>query len=150
CGRPRFWLPRTESEVASLAYMPSQFSECAELYSRADWGICDASMPVEMRGYDLRRDPVLQRPVWEGCLPLKGSQHLGCRNHLPHMPLRVVGHVDQRAANRGRELLAAHMANDVEVGRGQHLDALRGVDEREFNIGQQHAQRLVSLLFRLQ
>jgi hypothetical protein len=53
-------------------------------------------------------------------LPSQRLQHFGRRHHLAHMPLRMIGHVDERAANRGRQLLAAYPAKRVEIGRRQY------------------------------
>lgn len=47
-----------------------------------------------------------------------GLQHFGSRNHLADMPLRMVGNMDERAADAGRQLLAAHATEDVEVCAG--------------------------------
>ena len=56
------------------------------------------------------------------------------------MALRVVGHVDHRAADRRGQLLAAHEARRVEIGRRQHANALGGVGEGDFDFGEQLGQ----------
>jgi hypothetical protein len=63
------------------------------------------------------------------------------------MPLGVIGHVDQRAADRCRQLLASHAPRDVEVGCRQDAHTLCRVGEGGIDLGdlgQEFGQRLFS------
>jgi hypothetical protein len=53
---------------------------------------------------------IVERVKYWVKLAAKRLQNLGRSDHLPYMPLCVVGNVDQRAANAGGQLLAAHTA----------------------------------------
>ena len=52
-------------------------------------------------------------------------EHFGCCNHLPSMALGVVGYVNERAANRGWQLFAAHATRGVEIGCRENAHSVR-------------------------
>ena len=61
-----------------------------------------------------------------GNLPQR-HQHLGRSNHLPHMPLRMIRHMNQRPAQASRQLPATNPANRLKVGSSQHPHPLRRI-----------------------
>ena len=56
-------------------------------------------------------------------------QYLGGCDDLPYVPLRMVGDMNQRAADGGGQLLAAHTAKDIEIRCRQYSNAPGGIAE---------------------
>src|SRR5579871_4578328 len=63
------------------------------------------------------------------------------------MALGVVRYMNQRAANAGRQLLAAHIAWNVEVRTGQIPHPSSRIFKRCLNLSQQLSQRLLLRTF---
>ena len=63
------------------------------------------------------------------------------------MALRVVGHVDERAADRCWQLLAAHAARSLKIGGPKDSHSLCCIGERNFDLGQKFGQSLAASLF---
>ena len=71
----------------------------------------------------------------------QGLEDFGGGDDLADVALGVVGDMDQRAADGGGQLLAAHAAKDVEVGAGEGANAGGGVGKRGFDFAEQDGER---------
>ncbi len=63
--------------------------------------------------------------------------HLGRSDYLADVALRVIGYVDERAADGRGQLLAADCARRVQIGCGQHMDSIGCIAERSLNLDEQ-------------
>ena len=74
-----------------------------------------------------------------------------CRSdHLAYVPLRVIGHMNQRPANESRQMLPPHEARRIEISRGQHPNALCCKVERKPNDNEQLIETPVAEVFGLE
>src|SRR3974390_1994818 len=71
-----------------------------------------------------------------------GLEHLGCGDDLAGVALRVVGHVDERSAHAGRELLAAYAAWLVIIAARERADAGSLCIEGRFEFGEELCEGL--------